>query len=359
MRINVKLVFLSMQLLRQKLNRLLILLFFLLLPIDITFADTNDFLKLKELSENYYSSPTSALEGSISSLISSINTKLLSHALDCSQWTLDDGRVNSVVTRIAGKYPEARAIVISLYEQRLLSLISNNDSTKIDLYYSIILRFRPDPNQGNNKLREQIVIQARGVNTKLFALGRLEEIKAQKKYNFLFKVKLYFAGFYGRGVLYVPLLLIIVIILILGSKFLLSRQKTTNIKKNAPRKSVEKALAGGGSYHNLEIPRSKPAAKKPERPERQERVVKEEVFDRGYERTNQKDDEYTRLLAFFELTDQATEQEIKKAYRDRIKSLHPDKMLGSADANPEKFAEVKETYNRIMEIRSSWFGGRK
>ena len=47
MKISVKLMFLFMQLLKQKLNKSL-LLFFLFLPVNIAFAENNDFLKLKE-----------------------------------------------------------------------------------------------------------------------------------------------------------------------------------------------------------------------------------------------------------------------------------------------------------------------
>lgn len=74
------------------------------------------------------------------------------------------------------------------------------------------------------------------------------------------------------------------------------------------------------------------------------------------------DDEYSRLLRMFGLTDSATESEIKSAYRKKMKELHPDRKLDEPladDENSERFRELKHAYDRILQIRSSWFKGRK
>jgi hypothetical protein len=72
------------------------------------------------------------------------------------------------------------------------------------------------------------------------------------------------------------------------------------------------------------------------------------------------EDEYTRLLSKFNLSDSATENEIKRAYRTQMKTLHPDS--GRDDMNPEnseEFRELKHAHDRILEIRAAWFHGRK
>lgn len=78
------------------------------------------------------------------------------------------------------------------------------------------------------------------------------------------------------------------------------------------------------------------------------------------ESESEQDDEYSRLLRMFGLRDSASESDIKQAYRVKIKELHPDAGQVSADAeNSEAFRELKHSYDRILEIRSSWFRGRR
>lgn len=70
------------------------------------------------------------------------------------------------------------------------------------------------------------------------------------------------------------------------------------------------------------------------------------------------DDDYTRLLKFFGLTDAATDEEVRKVYRERVKETHPDVISGvSSDAEAcAKFHEIKTNYNRLMNVRKSMFG---
>jgi hypothetical protein len=76
----------------------------------------------------------------------------------------------------------------------------------------------------------------------------------------------------------------------------------------------------------------------------------------GYMNVTEDDDDYSRLLGFFGLSDGASEAEIKKAYRDAVKKAHPDAAAGGGEPDEALFQELKRTHDRIMEIRSSWFG---
>ena len=67
--------------------------------------------------------------------------------------------------------------------------------------------------------------------------------------------------------------------------------------------------------------------------------------------------DYYKILGVDKTT---TADAIKKAYRNRMKDLHPDS--GKADIaleNSEEFRDLKHGYDRIIEIRSAWFQGRK
>jgi hypothetical protein len=67
-------------------------------------------------------------------------------------------------------------------------------------------------------------------------------------------------------------------------------------------------------------------------------------------------DEYTALLLIFGLSDDATDSDIKKAFRDAIKRLHPDSGL---PVDPDKLEEVQKAHDRLMELRGGWFGATK
>lgn len=67
-------------------------------------------------------------------------------------------------------------------------------------------------------------------------------------------------------------------------------------------------------------------------------------------------DEYSRHLSVLGLDDTASEQEIKQAYRQLIKVLHPDGAHASQDPNLQKqFREVQFAYKRIKEMKEGWF----
>jgi hypothetical protein len=64
-------------------------------------------------------------------------------------------------------------------------------------------------------------------------------------------------------------------------------------------------------------------------------------------------DEYSSLLMIFDLPDDAEDDDIKKAYREMIKKLHPD---SGTEVNQEKLDEIKKAYDRLIELRKGWFG---
>lgn len=70
------------------------------------------------------------------------------------------------------------------------------------------------------------------------------------------------------------------------------------------------------------------------------------------------EDEYSKLLAFFKLTDAASEEDIKEAYRKYVRENHPD--LNNDDAEKiRKFQEVKTIYERILDMKRNSFSGHK
>ena len=86
--------------------------------------------------------------------------------------------------------------------------------------------------------------------------------------------------------------------------------------------------------------------------------IKRGDYVRGYERNiYEREDEYSRLLKIFGLTDTATEEEIKAAYRKFVKENHPDSAQDSDPERMRKFMEIKRAYDRIIDIKTKRFGG--
>ncbi len=68
-------------------------------------------------------------------------------------------------------------------------------------------------------------------------------------------------------------------------------------------------------------------------------------------------DEYGKLLDLFDLDDSATEEQIKTAFRKKAKDLHPDhQKTGSNPEHVKEYLEYQKAYERLIEIRKSWFG---
>lgn len=69
--------------------------------------------------------------------------------------------------------------------------------------------------------------------------------------------------------------------------------------------------------------------------------------------TPQRLDEYSTLLQVFDLPEDATGTDIKKAYRAKMKQLHPD---ANKESSQEDIDRVQEAYDRLMHLRRSWYG---
>ena len=80
-----------------------------------------------------------------------------------------------------------------------------------------------------------------------------------------------------------------------------------------------------------------------------------EEGDPGLFKLSEKEDEYSLLLKVFGLSEESSTSDIKQAYRDLVKQLHPDS--GAIDpVSQAEFERVQLAYDRLMELRRGWFG---
>jgi len=75
----------------------------------------------------------------------------------------------------------------------------------------------------------------------------------------------------------------------------------------------------------------------------------------------EKEDEYSSLLEILGLDDSANDDDIRRRYRELVKEYHPDGSLEmDVDIGGEiSFNDIKKAYDRILDIRSHRFGGRR
>ena len=199
-----------------------------------------------------------------------------------------------------------------LLDKLLIANLDKNNVSAAEKLYENILTIRPDPNSQNTELRKQIVIRGTDEEKELFALGRIEEMKSRGEFTFSTKLFLMKHGMYGGiwlkgGLLFISLFILLFVMSSLYSKVTDKLPKINIRKKEEPKKRV---------------------------------------------------DEYTKLLKTFGLEDDASEAQIKKAFRKKLKEYHPDTTELAPEEAQRLTDNLKLVYDRILEIRGSWFGNR-
>lgn len=78
----------------------------------------------------------------------------------------------------------------------------------------------------------------------------------------------------------------------------------------------------------------------------------------GYNKVAERKDELTRLLEIFGLDDRSTEDDLKTAYRELVKKYYPKGFEDQNQDNVRQFVQIKEAYERLMQLKSARFGRR-
>ncbi|MBP9837874.1 MAG: J domain-containing protein [Proteobacteria bacterium] len=332
-----------MELLIKRIKFILILSFFILAA-NCVAEEKNSFAKLRDLSSHYEN------VDEILPLLQSINSELNNNSLDFKFYTLDDPKVLQGIEDAAEISEPIKAELVNVLEKRLLALLDTDDSERLSSTYSEILKLRPDPSEANNTLRMTVAIRASSSTAKEFAQGRIEELKYLGSFDQGDKFRLMASGYLSTYQLFFIILFFLVALFAIV--ILIERIFFHGKFKNYFAQRFDVKL-DELSFHQTLSYKSKPAtASEADSPSN-----KKDKNSRGYMRTTVAEDEYSKLLSSFNLDDTATEDMIKKVYRQKLKELHPDKNLMTA--NEQELQDLKETYDRIMEIRSSWFGGRR
>jgi hypothetical protein len=300
-------------------------------------------------------------------LLTEVNQGLLSGALGYEQWPFDETDVKALLRRTEQFKPNVKSVLADIYDRRIRSLVQANQADDLSDSYSRLLEYRPDPNPANDELRLSIILNAKDKDVRQFAMGRLEELKYSGHLGKMDKIRILFKGYYGRG-LAVFFIASFVIILLCAALMMIRPMFVAGVS-DAIAKAEERKAAANNQAHASAYAKQKAGAvraadggkvPRSESPEMSKKpFFKKEKAVSGYARGPVEKDEYSKLLEFLGLDDEASESEIKRAYRERVKSLHPDAKPGEVNTQDQDFIELKEVYDRILQIRGSWFGGRR
>ena len=284
-------------------------------------------------------------------------------------FTLDSPEQIAFLRRVVKSNNGLKEPLAELFEQRLRFLIDQDIADRLSDCYAILLEFRPDPDARNEKLKVWTVLNGDGGLARDFATGRLQELKYSGALSPITRFRILMKGYYGRALPYVFIGAVVValltaVLIVIRPMFVDSvadvMAKAEIERANAAARR-EKTGVSGATTAKPTNPRSMVGEESIQRGGIGALLGGKQSYVPGYLKGPVEEDEYSKLLARFGLDDSASEADIKKAYREQMKSLHPDtqqeKPPGGGDG--VDFMESKEVYDRIMQIRSSWFGARK
>ncbi len=267
-------------------------------------------------------------------ILSGIVQKLDLGTLSLDAWTLDDPEVENFLKSVITWHPDMLPMLLKLYSAEAIDRISQNDSETSRHCVDWVTGWRREHTEENNQLKRNIAIAAQGPGSEAYAQTLVMELQTNgalgKVDQFRFAVKGYFGNVIRFGLLAAVMLLggVLAYFLIRPLIFVLF----------IPKKVGEEA-------------------KKIRHWRRRKKGIR-------YDAPTTTDDEYTELLRAFGLGDDATESQIKHAYREAMKRYHPDTMAKEGitmtpEETDQAFRDLKKIHDRIIQIRSSWFGGAK
>jgi hypothetical protein len=253
--------------------------------------------------------------------IASSSLELLSNKITTSSEEPEDVQfllspeVRELMLRVCLKDQSKKPVVANLFSWYLMSLLKANDLPSAKEIYQDITLLTNDLVL-LNELRYEIAMKADTAEEMSFARQLIDEIRKTRSLTVGEHLGLFTSGYYSALPIFIILFLFfIVMVLLFGFR----------IAQNVLRSNLVRSKLPGNR-----LP--------------------------GY-RTVQEEDEYSRMLKVFGLSEDATDEEIKNRYRELVKSYHPDTVGPASDENITNFRELKKAYERILEMKKHRFGG--
>lgn len=250
-----------------------------------------------------------------------------------------ESKTQSTLMMYAGKDEALRGELSEYLERAFKEALAGHDVETSREVIKLISALRPDPSERNDSLR-------RLVADELIALKRPQEARLALQEVQVIRVPLslkiwLFASGSLSGFIVVSLSgVVLVTALVLGAviarRRYLSNQASGRDDSGQGRGSV--ATAADGSDSGSGDASDEKAHKR------------SFVFFPPEFRMSGWRGEYESLLSYFGLTNEATLNEIKVAYRRRVKEAHPDRNLTAVGESSDEFIELSKKYDRLLEL---------
>ncbi|NLF25476.1 MAG: J domain-containing protein [Deltaproteobacteria bacterium] len=241
---------------------------------------------------------------------------------------LVETRVYNLIEALAHKESAVKEAYLNFLERLIQNAFRRGSFDNVNFFMSKLLRVRPDPHRSNDSLRldEALALARRGSTAQ--AWKKLNEIKTGV--SLIAKFRVWAAGIYIGPYLIAFLLALLALLIYVMCN--LSKWEIW-FRKNSQAARVQ--TVDSASAHPSEegtLP----------------------LFTNRVRSIDPRRQEYEEFLQKLGLPPKASLKEIKAAYRNAVKAVHPDlKEGGSSSQDSVRFIEFTGIYEHILELRKA------
>jgi len=245
--------------------------------------------------------------------------------------------VVSILRSFAIKDEGIRNEYVRTLDRVLTGLLGQGTLPLVNTLFDQLVTVRPDPSAANDALRQQYIIQLLRAGAVAEARDKLAEIRTDISYGTY--IRIFLGGGFAPRELVIALIIGIVVAAIV---FFLDGRRIigffVSLVKPADQEHFAEPLT-----EEIEEEDDEPAPR---------RFV---VYSQGV-KVAHAIDEYAECLGVFALQPGATLQQIKFAYRNAVKTCHPDLNPHAGPAEAAKFIQLTKTYERLLRLHTEQTG---
>ena len=231
---------------------------------------------------------------------------------------------------LAANDAEVKAAYLTALELEISGMISQGRLEASERYLAQLLDIRPDPAAENDQIRARQAIAYMQASRRETVRGKLSEIRSGIGLGT--RLQLLWHGYY-IGVWQIVAL--VVAALLLAYLFVYKRRLEAQ-PLSTQNAAGESETCDNHRSINEETDNDSPAGF---------------GFSRFIHHMSPRRYEYDKCLAELGLQSGANLKDVKTAYRNLVKAVHPDLHAGAGTPESSKFVELTTTYNRVLELR--------
>jgi len=253
------------------------------------------------------------------------------HALNPMSKVLGNKLVSEMLNTLAVNDPSIKNELVAFLVGKINALLSQYRALEAAEVFNQLTKIIPDPSDGNDRIRIQLALGALVYEDRSSARKFIHEMSSSPSFSEY--IDLWVAGLYGNVLFYV-IALVIPVVIRYGYEILFASNR---------RKRIVSAAENQNLSHGRRI------------------LAKENVGEEDRPRAfvtaqgtqlNPQYEEYLECLKIFGLQVGSDLKDIKMAYRNAVKEIHPD--LHVKNQSPEantRFVELTQTYDRLRELQ--------